>query len=370
MATRERPGDVGAGGAAAGPASRFVTADVSLVDAREEISATEDLPSSDADTAVMRRKTGEVSAARPAPAPAPLGGARVLGALGLRAKFNAALVFAFAVGLGVAGWLSDRVLRDNARQEVVQEARIMMESALSARAYTAQHVKPLLEDQLSERFLPETVSAYAATKIFLLLRSEFPDYTYKEASLDPRNPSNRASDWEADLINEFRNHRDRREIVAVRSTPTGQMLHLARPLVVSDKGCLTCHSTAERAPKSMIDKYGATSAFGWQVDDVVAAQVVTVPMSVPLERARGAFITFMLLLAGVFLLVLGLLNVLLHFAVIKPVVRMAALATDVSMGKEGVADYVLHGNDEIASLSRSFHRMRVSLEKAMAMLDE
>lgn len=375
MATRQRPGDEGSGNGAPAPPSRFVTADVSLVDAREEVSTTVGAPAgaqSDADTAVVRRQPGETSAARAAPAAGGAPGSvdAGVGRFGLRLKFNAALIFTFAAGLGLATWLSDRMLRDNARQEVLQEARIMMESALSARAYTAEHVKPLLEGQLNERFLPETVSAYAATKIFLSLRSRFPDYTYKEASMDPRNPANRASDWEADLIGEFRNHRDRRELVVVRNTPTGQMLHLARPLVVSDKGCLSCHSTAERAPATMIEKYGATSAFGWQLDDVVAAQVVTVPMSVPLARAHDALTTFMVLLAGVFLLVLALLNVLLHFFVIKPVVRMAALATDVSMGRDGVADYVLRGHDEIASLSRSFHRMRVSLEKAMAMLDE
>ncbi len=377
MATRMRPEDDEPADAA--PRSRFATADLSLVDANEELSATADLPardpadaSADADTAVVRRRPGEVSGARAAPIPTRVGGAAGggLGRVGLRVKFNAALLFAFAVGLALAAWLSNRVLRDNARQEVLQEARIMMESALSARAYTAQHVKPLLEDQLAERFLPETVSAYAATNIFLSLRTQFPEYTYKEAALNPRNPANRATDWEADLVNEFRNHHDRRELAVVRDTPTGQLLHLARPLVVSEESCLGCHSTPERAPATMIAKYGSANGFGWQLHEVVAAQVVTVPMSVPMARARDALATFVLLLAGVFALVLVLLNVLLHFTVIRPVVRMAAIANDVSMGREGAADEVLHGSDEIASLSRSFHRMRVSLEKAMAMLDE
>ncbi|MBI1944432.1 MAG: DUF3365 domain-containing protein [Deltaproteobacteria bacterium] len=285
-------------------------------------------------------------------------------------KFNAALLFTFAVGLALAAWLSNRVLKDNAREEVLQEARIMVESALSARAYTAQHIKPLLAEQMTEKFLPETVSAYAASQIFLSLRAKYPDYTYKEAALNPRNPTNRASDWEADLVNEFRNHPDRRELVVVRDTPTGQMMHLAKPLTVDDSGCLSCHSTPEQAPKPMLALYGTANGFGWQLGEVVAAQVVTVPLSVPMARARDALTTFVLLLAGVFALLLVLLNVLLHFTVIQPVVRMANIATDVSMGKDDVADYVLQGGDEVASLSRSFHRMRVSLEKAMAMLDE
>lgn len=376
MATRQDPKDDQRQPAAPERPSRFVTADLSLIEARESTSASAGGGTGhDADTAVLRRATGEFSAPSGSPPPeaaagTPMRAQRGVSRFGLRMKFNAALLFTFAVGLALAAWLSNRVLRDNAREEVLQEARIMVESALSARAYTAQHIKPLLAEQMTEKFLPETVSAYAASQIFLSLRAKYPDYTYKEAALNPRNPTNRASDWEADLVNEFRNHPDRRELVVVRDTPTGQMMHLAKPLTVDDQGCLGCHSTPEQAPKPMLAIYGSANGFGWQLGEVVAAQVVTVPLSVPMARARDALTTFVLLLAGVFALLLVLLNVLLHFTVIQPVVRMANLATDVSMGKDDVADYVLHGGDEIASLSRSFHRMRVSLEKAMAMLDE
>lgn len=378
MATRRDPADEQAPGAAPAQGSKFVTGELSLIEAKEEASATfVDSPAAKhaIDTTIVRRRKGDGSAppatvSREAANAAPPRPSHATRWLGLRMKFNAALVCAFAIGLALAAWLSNRVLKDNAREEVLQEARIMVESALSARAYTAQHVKPLLEDRLAEKFLPETVSAYAAGKIFLSLRAKYPDYTYKEAALNPRNPTNRASDWEADLINEFRNHPERREQVVERQTPAGQMLHLARPLTVDDSGCLSCHSTAERAPKTMLELYGSANGFGWKLGEVVAAQVVTVPMSVPMARAQHTLATFVLLLAGVFMLLLVLLNVVLHFAVIRPVVRMAAVANEVSMGKDDVAEYLLHGGDEIASLSRSFHRMRVSLEKAMTMLDE
>ena len=37
------------------------------------------------------------------------------------------------------------------------------------------------------------------------VRADHPDYTYKEAALNPTNPADRALDWEADFINNFRN---------------------------------------------------------------------------------------------------------------------------------------------------------------------
>jgi protein-histidine pros-kinase len=179
--------------------------------------------------------------------------------MGLRMKFNLVLLLAFAVGLALAAYLSNQLLRQNAREEVLQNARIMMESALGARTYTAEHIKPLLTLQMKRQFLPQTVSAYAAVQSFKALRVKFPEYTYKEAALNPTNPNDRASDWEADIIHEFRNNAERKELVVERDTPTGPMLNLARPLGIYDEGCLTCHGRVEDAPKTMTDIYGVNN---------------------------------------------------------------------------------------------------------------
>ena len=101
--------------------------------------------------------------------------------MGLRMKFNLVLLLAFAIGLALTAYLSDQILKQNAREEVVQNARIMMESALGARTYTAENVKTLLTLQMKRQFLPQTISAYAARESFKAFRTNFPDYIYKEA---------------------------------------------------------------------------------------------------------------------------------------------------------------------------------------------
>jgi len=290
--------------------------------------------------------------------------------MGLRMKFNLVLLLAFVIGLGLAAYLSDQILKRNAREEVLQNARIMMESAMGARAYTVQRIQPLLTLQMKREFRPETVAAFAAGQSFQALRAKFPEYTYKEAALNPTNPNDRASDWEADIIHEFRNNAERKELIVERDTPTGRMLNLARPLGIYNENCLVCHGRVEDAPKTMTDIYGVNNGFGWKLNDIIGAQIVTVPMSLTLERARQTFTTFLILLGGIFLLLLVLLNILLHFVVIRPVTRMADIANEVSMGKPDVPEYVKHGSDEISSLSQSFNRMRLSLENAMKMLGE
>lgn len=289
--------------------------------------------------------------------------------MGLRAKFNLVLLCALAVGLTLAAALSYRITQRHARTEVLQNARIMMESALAIRGYTVREIAPLLRPQLEERFLPHTVPSFAAQTNFRTVQERFTDYSYKEAALNPTNPADRATDWEADIIQSFRKDAELKELIVERETPTGPVLTLARPLVVGDEGCLACHSTPSAAPASMIEIYGTANGFGWKLGETIGAQVVNVPMTLPLQKARDIFHLFMAGLVVVFAVVLVILNVLLHYVVIRPVVRISDMASRVSLGELDVPEYVRSGKDEIASLSASFNRMRRSLENAMRLLE-
>ncbi len=285
-------------------------------------------------------------------------------------KFNLVLLAIYAIGFGVAGYVSHVVLQANAREEILQNARLMMESALASRNYTNTQVKPLLETQLKEKFLPQSVPAYAATEQFNDLRKAFPDYSYKEATLNPSNPRDRATDWEADIVNEFRNTPSHVELVGERDTPNGRSLYLARPIQIKNGACLICHSTIEAAPKTMLDLYGTGNGFGWKLNEIIGAQVVSVPMSVPIQRAHDTLKTFMLALAGIFVLTFVALNVMLHTIVIRRVTRLSKLADEVSLGQFDAGEFVTQSKDEIGVLTQALARMKTSLVKAMKMLEE
>ena len=125
--------------------------------------------------------------------------------MSLLTKFNLALIAVFALALVPAGWISHDLLQRSARTQVIENARIMMETALAVRTYTIKQIQPLLAPQLATTFLPQSVPAYSATEIFSALRQTNPEYAYKEATLNPTNPRNRTVDWEADLVQAFRN---------------------------------------------------------------------------------------------------------------------------------------------------------------------
>ena len=153
-----------------------------------------------------------------------------------------------------------------------------------------------------------------------------------------------------------------------RDTPIGPTLNLARPVTITKEACLICHSTPAAAPAALIGSYGAANGFGWKLNETIGAQVVSVPMAVPLKVANNTYITFLIILVAIFAIIFLILNLLLHYLVITPVKRVSAMADAVSLGDENVEPYLKPGNDEISSLSVSFNRMRESLKQAMAMI--
>jgi len=174
---------------------------------------------------------------------------------------------------------------------------------------------------------------------------------------------------EADVIGEFRKAPDTKEFIGQRDTPAGRALYIARPIKISDGACLRCHSTVEAAPRTLVDKYGPANGFGWQLGEVVGAQMVSVPMAVPLERARTAWALFMGMLSAVFVAIALALNLMLWWLVIRPVTRLARIADRVSLGELGAPSFAPSARDEIGKLAMSFSRMRRSLVQAMKMLE-
>lgn len=290
--------------------------------------------------------------------------------MGLRLKFNLVLVVVFLAGFAAAGFISRQLLQQNAREEVIRGAQLMMEAAISVRTYTVDQIRPHLIKQLDEVFLPQTVPAFAATEAVIQLQKKYPDYSYKEATLNPTNPRNRAADWEADLVQQFRLHGDLKEVVSERQSSTGRSLFIAKPIQISNPACLQCHSTAAAAPPTMLKIYGEANGFGWKHNEIVGAQVVTVPMDVPLRNADRAFTTFMASLAGVFVVVFIVLNIMLSWLIVRPIRKMSLAADKISTGEFTVPEFNENGKDEMAVLGSSFNRMRRSLEKAMQMIDQ
>lgn len=287
----------------------------------------------------------------------------------LLVKFNLVFLLVFAIGLGASGYVARKLLQQGAQDEVLDRARLLMESAMAVSTYTATQVAPLLQTQMTYNFLPQSVPAYSSSEVLNALRKNHPEYAYKPAMLNPTNPRDRAQDWEEDVISRFKQSPEEKEFIGQRDTPSGLVTYIARPIKITNPDCLRCHSTVEAAPKPLVEKYGPANGFGWNLNEVLGAQVVSVPMSVPLERADRNFTVVMGLLTGVFLLIGLTLNLMLWKLVIQPVSKLSQLSDRVSLGELDAPEFNVKSKDEIGTLAESFTRMRKSMVHAMKMLD-
>jgi HAMP domain-containing protein len=290
--------------------------------------------------------------------------------LSLSVKFNLVFLIIFAIGLSGAGVLANRLLQQQALEETTHDADILLSTAESMQAYTAAHVTPLLATQMKYRFVPESIPAFSAIEMVNLLQKDFPNFSYRSTMLNPTNPRDRPTDWETDVIRQLHDHPELKEATGQRNSQTGRTLFLARPSRITDAACMSCHSTPSAAPSTMLDKYGAANGFGWTMNEVIGAEVVSVPMAQPIERGRALWRTFMVSLTGVFAVVLIVMNVMVHVLVTRRIQSLSRVADEMSLGKLDGATLPAHGSDEIASLAVSFGRMQTSLIEAFKILDD
>ncbi len=287
----------------------------------------------------------------------------------LLVKFNLVFLLVFLVGLAGSSLIARSLLKQAAKDEVTDRARLLMLKANAVSSYTAEQIKPLLETQMKYTFLPQSVPAYSAAEVLGKLQKDYPEYAFKSAMLNPTNPRDRAVAWEEDIVTQFKHAPDMKEFIGERDTPTGTALFIARPIRITNPACLACHSTPDAAPKTLTDKYGPSNGFGWTLNDTIGAQVVSVPMTLPMRQADQALLVVVAVLTGVFLLIGAALNFMLWKLVIQPVSKLSGIADRVSLGEFEAPEFSVHSKDEIGTLSESFGRMRTSLTHAMKMLD-
>jgi len=283
----------------------------------------------------------------------------------LRTKFNLVIITVFVAGAAALAWLSHSLLIRNAEVQIQREAGQLMESALAVRAYTNQQVRPLLLPQMDQVFHAPAVAAFSAIETFRRLHEKLPYYSYNEPTLNPTNPRDKADTWQSEVIGRFRADPNLKEISGTRVISGKEVLYIARPITIKDPACLTCHSTPAAAPASMLKVYGDQGGFGWQLNETVGMQLVTVPTEVPKQLAYAALKTFLGGLGAVMLVLFIVLNLMLSRLVIRPVLSMANAADRISRGEMDGEPFSRPGKDEISLLAQSFDRMHNSLEIAM-----
>jgi methyl-accepting chemotaxis protein len=142
------------------------------------------------------------------------------------------------------------------------------------------------------------------------------------------------------------------------------VFYTASPLAVGSESCLRCHGEPEQAPNSLINTYGSENGFGWELNEIIAAQVIYVPGERVSDATWLSLSVVMLVFILIFALVVLAINLLLRRNVVDPIGRLAALAElvgDDRMSEEGNEFErlipVAKRGDELGQLSKVFQQM-------------
>lgn len=291
--------------------------------------------------------------------------------MGIQARFSIVVGVIFIIGLSIAGLISYQIELDNAQETVIQNAQLMLETALATRGYTVNQIRPLLQQIETDDFLPQTVPSFAAHRTFDIINEQFPEYTYREAVLNPTNPRDRATAWEVEIIQQFIEESTLTELSGTRPA-TGlegeERLFLARPIQITNEACLECHSDPNVAPSNMISLYGSGNGFGWQMNEIVGIQIVTVPIDSHIENATESVFSLMVSLFSIFAILFLVINLMLRQVVIVPLNRISQVADRISRGEPNVEEINTQDQGDIGRLEQAINRMKRSMEKALQMI--
>jgi signal transduction histidine kinase len=246
--------------------------------------------------------------------------------------------------------------------------------------YVTEHQKPAIYQLkktgklYEEYFSPEVLSSSFMTrnihKHYSQLREEnnLPKFYYKLAANNPRNPLNRADEFEEKLIGRF-NRREITEFKTVIEQEGMKYLYFALPFTENGQACMKCHSTPEAAPKELVMRYGDKNGFYEKVGDIRAIISIRVPLDQEFAVANNVFTKLSVITFGTILLFfLGGLSFLYVMKINKPINKLTNAATAIA---EGDLDHQIDtsGHDEFSILAKDFDLMRNSIKEKINYLN-
>ncbi|ETR71312.1 MAG: HAMP domain-containing protein [Candidatus Magnetoglobus multicellularis str. Araruama] len=285
----------------------------------------------------------------------------------LRNRLNIILSTIFIAVLSLFAAISYTMEHQQARDEVLQTARLILEMAASIRQYTIEEIAPLVNTE--EMFHPQSVPAYAAISTFSHLKQRLKQYEYKESMLNPKNPIHRAAEWEVELIRAFRNETELNVIIGNRHTQTSDFLYLAMPMQLTDKKCLKCHDTSSNAPPEIVKKFGE-NGFGWKMNEILGVKIITVPTSLAHQKAQKSVFTLLISIICVFALIMVAINMMLKNSVVRPILSMSEIAEEISFGKKSVSAFPDIRIFEFKKLIAAIKRLKTSRDHTLNLLKQ
>ncbi len=177
-----------------------------------------------------------------------------------------------------------RQLQDTLVSSVYEKSEIILAELEATRKYISSTLRPRISSLVSQdEFVLEAMStAYVSRQIMETFQNMFPDFSYKRAALNPREPRNLADKFEKEILSRFQNDRSLKEWHGIL-TKADKRFFVRMVPIYTESGCLRCHGNPDSAPAELIALYGPENGFGRRQDEISGMDV----LSFPVERAMG-----------------------------------------------------------------------------------
>ena len=254
----------------------------------------------------------------------------------------------------------------NAMANARTQGAIVFNMIDSSRLYFKHSQRPVVLELVDEdRFYPEIMSGFVMTRgIWDIFEKRFPGYTFKQATIDPLYPPNKADADELKLIKMFEGNKEKKDTEGIMSKNGKDFYYFARPITVAEK-CLRCHSDPDEAPKDQVAIYGTETGYNWQQGAVVSTSIIYVPLEKAMAIAKTTATNLFLMGSAGIVVLMGVIWFFLSSGVVTPLAKLQAKTTQISLGRELDEPVGVASKDEIGDLARAIDRLRISTGKLL-----
>ena len=252
---------------------------------------------------------------------------------------------------------------DKAIQHAQEKAEIVLAEIEAMQDYFKAVVRPKMYDLIAEDdFMVETMStSYVAREVAKRFNNIAPEYYFKQAAINPRNPLNQADSLEIEIISEFNRNPQVKEWRGTANKNGKKYYYFMRPFVM-EEACLRCHGNPEAAPKYIVDTYGSLNGFGRKPGEISGVKAIGIPVEAAFADARKNFLTIMMFGLPAMLVLFALVFLLFRKTVIENLREITGAFTDIANNSNEIGRQLeVKSNDEIGALTVAFNRMSSEL---------
>ncbi len=288
--------------------------------------------------------------------------------MGIRAKFITIISVLSLLATLAIGYTSYMLSRQTALTEAKDQGEMLFNYVEASGSFFGKYQKPLIDELVTDKdtFIPELMSRFVVKRMVADLFSETQKgYRFKQATIDPLWPDNKADAEELKIIQYFTSNPSAVNQEGIIERDGEKFFYISKPVRVDKPYCLDCHSDPAKAPQGQQDIYGTEHGYNWKLNDTVGASMVYVSITQALAMAQQSALKIFFVGIGCLLVTIICIWIFLDRGVVGPIIRLSETAKNISIGKNLCDSAHSDTKDEIGVLSNSIDRLRISVNKLL-----